>query len=223
MMTTWTGEHPRILFAKAANEPTSEHKQNVAKYVSHVYTTTTALPERNLQLISVLPAQHPWMVQVMVQNKTSGHQRPFFVKMSAAGEQDYQDVGEQLLSICLTIVHSLLSHEMLHKHVERWDFQTNETNELKSGLLSYRSSFRMISFDLTDERFWEDGTFRGDWVLEAIKTLESSTPITENMEDLHLGEEHCTSERGTSERGTSVMAAVRQVRERSFTESAQRF
>ena len=174
---TWEGEDPEILFKNAARERTAEAKQKLAEYIHFVYTNTTYLSSRGLELVHVQMRQirHDHIAHVTIKYVKSGEKRPFYINMTDTKEPyTFRDAGESLLSTCLTIIENILSTPKLHKNTQAWSF-TMEDNKLKLGSLTYRLNdqfpHRTRIIDLTREDFWgDDGEFIGERAIASLYT-----------------------------------------------------
>jgi len=177
---TWEGEDPEILFKNATCQRTGEAKQKLAEYIQFVYTYTTYLSSRGLELVDVQmyhdrAAMHNNIAHVTIKSVKSGQKRPFYINMTnTKGPYTFREVGENLLSTCLTIVESILSTPKLHENTRTWSF-TMEDNKLKLGSLTYsldeHHPYRTKIIDLTREDFWgDDGEFIGERAIASLYT-----------------------------------------------------
>lgn len=237
---TWQGEDPEILFKNAALERTLEAKQKLDEYIQFVYKNTTYLSSRGLELAeNELTHGRRFgfdnVAHVTIKSVKSGKKRPFYINMnSKKGDFTFREVGENLLSICLTIVESILSNEKLHENTKTWNF-TIENNKLKTGSLVYKiapqrrltPATRII--DLTREDFWgDDGEFIGERAISSLYTgvdaehFKNLPPLvhTGNMQYLPKAKV-CTNpppRAGGMQRGISIQNAVISTRACSFAQ-----
>ena len=226
---TWTGEDPEILFKNAACCRTPEAKLKLAEYIAFVYENTTALSSRGLKLIK-LPVRYysEKIATVTVMDVKSGNKRTFFINLGAVrdlvGLQTYRETGEQLLSICLTIIQSILSNQLLHERTRNWNFTIDDNNQLQSGILEYSLDNQTIRkrIDITKEQFWDEfGEFRGERVIAAlhcdvqVQDFPNLPPLFEIPAHIPA---HPPSRPPQLDRGSSAMQAVALTRGRSFAQ-----
>ena len=235
---TWQGEDPEILFKNAALVRTLEAKQKLDEYIQFVYKNTTYLSSRGLELAeNELTHGRRFgfdnVARVTIKSIKSGKKRPFYINInSKKGGFTFREVGENLLSICLTIVESILSNEKLHENTKTWNF-TIENNKLKTGSLVYnidpQRPYATRIIDLAREDFWgDDGEFIGERAISSLytgvdaehfKNLPSLVQ-TGNIQYLPQAKV-CTNpppRAGGMQRGISIQNAVASTRGRSFAQ-----
>ena len=238
---TWQGEDTEILFKNAALVRTLEAKQKLDEYIQFVYKNTTYLSSRGLELAEneVTYGRRfgfDNIARVTIKSIKSGQKRPFYINMnSKKGDFTFREVGENLLSICLTIVESILSNEKLHENTKTWDF-TIEDNKLKTGSLVYnidpQRHYATRIIDLTREDFWgDDGEFIGERAVSSLyigvdtEDFKNLPPLvqTGNVDTIQYLPQAkvCANpppRAGGMQRGISIQNAVTSTRGHSFAQ-----
>ena len=228
---TWEGEDPEILFKNAATVRTPESKMKLGEYITFVYENTTCLPSRGLKLVAdpINARNMPENIaNVSIKCIKTGSIRPFYINMSGKkGAYTFREVGENLLSICLTIIQSILSNTQLNENTKAWSF-TIQDNKIDAGSLSYSlGGNRVKQIDLTKEEFWDDaGEFIGERAIASLhvdtapQDFQNLPPIWTRLRGRRLHRlSHCENvEKAPLARGTSVANAVESTRDHSFAQ-----
>ena len=163
------GVSPNTLFENAARVRSEASKEALAQYVG--FKLSQNLPELGMELISCVKGRNAYeSIFFRIRNSENRHVQSFYYNLPRES-QSFQDSGEALIALCLSMVKLIMEDDLLQENVRSWNFKIDAHNLPTEAYLSYLTLSRI---NIADDRYFAinsitgSATFRGDRVVSAI-------------------------------------------------------